>query len=270
MPWPVDNSWNQHLDELNSRLHSRAYQVSLVRIEKPFSHAVSHTRHVHPYWQMSVVIDKSFSVDFDGMHLEPEARDIMLIPARNWHYFHFPTGKKAWTIKFVLDGVEEKFPPGIMRRTEQSLMLNKWLQELMTQEIDSSRDMTVVLEHVVACALDLHFQELNVGGSDTNLIRRARIFIEDRLGDGVAVKAADVARSLGLSLTYLTRVFKRQLGIPLKVYIDQERFNVARKLMDLSDGNLSEIASELGFDDVFRFSRFFKRMSGVCPSEYRR
>jgi len=269
MPWPVHDSWNQHLDELNSRAHSRALEVELVRIEGPFANPSRHIRHVHPYWQMSVVRNKGFSVELDkDLTLAPEAGDIMFIPPQNWHYFNFPNGKDAWTLKFTLARGEEKFPPGILPVSGSSRLLHRWLSELLQQKTESDDSGNIILEHLIAAALDLHFHGQDIGGSETELIREARLFIEEQQGQGFAVKAGDVSAHLKLSTAYLTRIFKAQLGVPLKVYIDQQRFDLARKLMAFSDHNLSEIASELGFDDVFRFSRFFKRMSGVCPSAY--
>lgn len=268
MPWPVHDSWNQHLDELNAREYSRALKVSIVRIEGPFDHASTHVRHVHPYWQMSVVRKRSFSVNFDDMSLTPEGGDIMFIPPRNWHYFDFSSGKGAWTVKFVLEGLEEKFKPGLLTASPERSMLHGWLLELLESGSPDSPMKLVMLEHLLSSALDLYFFGQDIEGSETGIVRKARLFIEERLQQGRGVKAVEVASGLGLCPAYLTRVFKAQLGIPLKVYIDQQRFDMARKLLSYSGGNVGETAAELGFDDVFRFSRFFKRMSGMCPMSY--
>ncbi len=270
MPWPVHDSWNQHLDELNSRDYSRPLKVSLVRIEGPFENSATHIRHVHPYWQMSVVLEKSFSVDFDHFSLFPEAGDIMVIPPQNWHYVHLENGKKAWTIKFVLEESEEQFEPGIIEKNDETVLLAKWLREIMVHDHEGSVTRFVLMEHLISALLDQHFSNRNLDGSDIDLVKKVRHFIQCRLEQCMPVRVEDVAKELQFTTTYLTRIFKKQLGIPLKVYIDQQRFDMGRKLLTYSDLNISQIADELGYPDAFSFSRFFKRMSGSSPSSYRK
>ncbi len=269
MPWPVHDSWNQHLDELNSKDYSRPLKVSLVRIEGPFDLGWTHVRHVHPYWQMSVVQKKSFSVDFDRFKLTPEAGDIMVIPPQNWHYMHLEKGKKAWTVKFMLDDITEQFEPGIIEKNPETMRLAQWLSEIMVEDHEAAVTRFVLIEHLISALLDLHFFNRDIDGSDIDLVKKVRHFIQLRLQHCLPVQVEDVAKELKLTSTYLTRVFKKQLGIPLKVYIDQQRFDMSRKFLVYSDLNISQIAGEMGFSDAFTFSRFFKRMSGTSPSSYR-
>ena len=44
----------------------------------------------------------------------------------------------------------------------------------------------------------------------------------------------------------------------------------AKQLLRFSDKRMDEISSELGFDDANYFSRLFKKVEGMSPSEYRK
>ena len=66
-------------------------------------------------------------------------------------------------------------------------------------------------------------------------------------------------------------MIKNRFGIPLKAYIDNELAERARRYLDYSERNISEVASQLGFPDIYSFSRFFSRMNkGLSPTAFRK
>lgn len=268
MPWPVIDAWDQHLDELNAKNFSRAFKVSVVRIENPFKHSCVHTRHVHPYWQMAVVMQKSFSVEFDGARLEPESGELMIIPPQNWHFFDFSQGKSAWTVKFTVESIEERFPPQLISRSPDSDIIFQALMSLFENGRQNSDSGMLLLEHLIESLIDLQFFGKDLVGTEAQLVQKSRQFIEQKLFNGNQVTAGETAAHLKVHPVYLCRVFKKQLGIPLKTFIDQLRFDMAKRLLVYSDLNISGVSEEMGFSDVFRFSRFFKRMSGLSPVNY--
>lgn len=265
-----DDAWDQHLDELNSKSYSRPLKVSLVRIEPPFVGRSSHTMHVHPYWQMALVFGRSFSVAVNEQRFTPEAGDVLLIPPQNWHLFDFSGGKQAWTIKFSLEDHDERFMPGIVAPGPEVRKLTEWLNAIIQMEADASRERMVIIEHLLAALLDLHFNACGIDSRCLELLRRIRRFVDGQIILGRQVLAAEVAEHMRLSQSYLKQVLKKNMGIPLKVFIDQRRFEAVREFLTHSDLNASQIAAQLGFADVFRMSRFFKRMSGLPPSAYRK
>ncbi|WP_159081909.1 helix-turn-helix domain-containing protein [Paenibacillus sp. CAA11] len=73
----------------------------------------------------------------------------------------------------------------------------------------------------------------------------------------------------GLHPGYLSRLFKREVGIGINQYIRQERIEEAKKLLKLSDYPLSKICLMLNFNDQSYFTKTFKAMTGVTPGQYR-
>lgn len=64
--------------------------------------------------------------------------------------------------------------------------------------------------------------------------------------------------------------FKRQTGHSPIDYLIQTRIAKARNLLLRSDATLSEIAAEVGYSDVYYFSRIFKKHVGISPIQYQR
>lgn len=96
----------------------------------------------------------------------------------------------------------------------------------------------------------------------------AKDFIEANLSNGVT--AEQVAKKLNICSRYLYKIFKQELGISLKEYIDNIRLEKAKIFIERSNFKFTEIAKRIGIDEVFSFSRFFKNKTGFSPSEYKK
>lgn len=79
----------------------------------------------------------------------------------------------------------------------------------------------------------------------------------------------ELAEMLGCSKVLFSRRFRTVFGEPLKKYLQKELFYRATLLLVDHQMNIKEVATMLGFSSEFYFSKFFKRCSGISPSEYR-
>jgi transcriptional regulator GlxA family with amidase domain len=83
-------------------------------------------------------------------------------------------------------------------------------------------------------------------------------------------RAGELAKLCGLSERHFFRRFKREIGVSPIDWLRRERIRVAqRKLLDGAK-RVKEVCDEVGYHDVFFFSRDFKRHTGSSPSDYRR
>lgn len=95
----------------------------------------------------------------------------------------------------------------------------------------------------------------------------ARDYIEDTATDAFDFNA--LSTSSGLSKYHLIRVFKTVFGTTPYRYFIGCRIRTARHDLVNSEENITEIAYKCGFPDVFSFSKIFKNLVGVTPSEYK-
>lgn len=83
-------------------------------------------------------------------------------------------------------------------------------------------------------------------------------------------QVADYADMLNKSPKTLSNVFKKyNEKSPLQIIQDRIILE-ARRMLRYSDKSIKEIAYENGYDDIQAFSRFFKKMEGVSPSDFKK
>lgn len=79
-----------------------------------------------------------------------------------------------------------------------------------------------------------------------------------------------VARSIGISPAYLSRLMKQELGMPFKDFLTSLRINEAIVLMRSTSCSINEIADMVGYKSQHYFSTAFKNSMGISPSEHRK
>ena len=78
-----------------------------------------------------------------------------------------------------------------------------------------------------------------------------------------------IALNIGVNKRYLSRIFKNEFGITMQQYIIKKRMSEATGF--LKQGySVSEVSRLVGYDDVFCFSRAFKKECGYAPSDVRK
>ncbi|MEX1119458.1 MAG: helix-turn-helix domain-containing protein [Terrimicrobiaceae bacterium] len=80
----------------------------------------------------------------------------------------------------------------------------------------------------------------------------------------------EFARSMNLSPSRFSALFRARTGISPVQYHLRLRMQTACQLLDATSSSIKEIANHCGYPDPYYFSRLFKKITGLNPSEYRR
>lgn len=92
-------------------------------------------------------------------------------------------------------------------------------------------------------------------------------YVEEHYHEDISF--SQLAKDLHLSRTYLSYLFKRDTGETFIDYLIKYRIEIAKKLMRSSRHlMIREIAQMVGYPDSAYFSRLFKNVTGMSPSEY--
>ncbi|NCB64096.1 MAG: AraC family transcriptional regulator [Clostridia bacterium] len=98
------------------------------------------------------------------------------------------------------------------------------------------------------------------------LLRRVRSYMEDRLGEQLTLEG--ICRDCLVSRSQLQRAFHARIGGGAMEYFGALKIESAKRMIREGGGNFTEIAGALGYGSIYYFSRSFKKVTGMTPSEY--
>ena len=102
----------------------------------------------------------------------------------------------------------------------------------------------------------------------SDIIEAAKIQIENTyMAENISLNT--VAASVGMSPSYFSSVFSREVGKTFVEYLTETRMEKAKELLMCSPLKTSEIGYEVGYKDPHYFSYIFKKTQGCSPKDYR-
>jgi AraC-like DNA-binding protein len=114
--------------------------------------------------------------------------------------------------------------------------------------------------------LSLAPSEVAVTSSDHRFLEKVTSAIEVNM-DNEFFSVEDLANAVSFSRSQLHRKLKALTGKSPNELIRDFRLTRAKELLDKGAGNVSEVAMEVGYSSLSYFTRSFKEMFGVLPSE---
>lgn len=83
------------------------------------------------------------------------------------------------------------------------------------------------------------------------------------------IRVVELAQIAGMSESHFSRQFKSAIGTSPIDWLRRERINQAKRRLIESDDPVKEIARQVGYADQFFFSKDFKRMTKLTPTQFR-
>ena len=99
------------------------------------------------------------------------------------------------------------------------------------------------------------------------LIQKTIIHIDSDITANLSL--SEVAKAQNVSSSYLSWLFKQEVGETLTEHVNKKRVNAATKLLSSTNLQIQTVAQHCGILDVQYFSKVFKKYTGKTPKEYR-
>mgnify|MGYP001260966048 CR=1 FL=1 len=101
----------------------------------------------------------------------------------------------------------------------------------------------------------------------TSEFHRLKQYIEQHFQDRPSV--ADIALALGKSIKQVDKLAKDNSGDSVKELIDERVLLEAKRLLAFSQHSITDISSQLGFNEATNMTKFFKRHTEISPKDFR-
>lgn len=102
----------------------------------------------------------------------------------------------------------------------------------------------------------------------TELIKEIHQLLTDHLDQRFTIE--ELSKRYLLNTSTLKEVFKAVYGLPIASYMKEYRIRQAMKLLRDTDATIAEIAAQVGYETQGKFSKAFKDVTQVLPTQYRK
>lgn len=145
-------------------------------------------------------------------------------------------------------------------RIASLLRQRKSLQEIYMAKLTEGKE--------IAVAEALTPSQPQITPYDEQFMQKVMEFIEEQM-DNAELTIDEFAEHLMLSRTIFYRKLKSIIGLTPVDFIREVRIKRAAQLIDSGEYNFSQVAYMTGFNDPKYFSKCFKKVVGITPSEYK-
>lgn len=118
-------------------------------------------------------------------------------------------------------------------------------------------------DFVDGCTLQTQAESDTIRGT----VRQAAEYIREHYFEPLTLRG--MAQHYHVEHSYFSRMFRREIGTSLLQYITKIRIEKAKEYIREGNGNLTEIAFLVGYDDYTYFNKVFRKAEGMSPREYR-
>lgn len=101
----------------------------------------------------------------------------------------------------------------------------------------------------------------------SKVIIKAKKFIDENYYNDIGLN--EVSKEVSISPQYFSTIFKEEVGLNFIEYLRMKRIEVAKELLKAKEFSVKEICYKIGYNDPNYFSRLFKKLVGVSPTEFK-
>ncbi len=80
----------------------------------------------------------------------------------------------------------------------------------------------------------------------------------------------EISSTLGYSYSYLSHIFKEEMGVTLQSYFADKKLQKAKGLLLEDELSITDISQTLHYESIHSFSKAFKKSTGISPSQYKK
>ena len=236
--------------------------------------------------KINVFVEGSFSVFSDEMLHYPIYGDIFLLPPMKMHYgqitkqmhinyYQLDIGRDTFSTipdgNLLIDRLidltahADSFLRPSPEKGKEALRLCEEIETALRKE-EAFLAYAKVIEFL-SMLYPLYKSPTSVARADFSL-RTLQIirYIEKHYAEDVTI--TEIAKELGVSASFLSRIFKKEIGIPIHEYLNQYRISKSLSLLKIH--TVTEVGYICGFCDNSHFISIFKKYIGTTPMQYKK
>jgi len=221
--------------------------------------------HMHNCFEVVVSLEGESRIIIDGHTYNIKKGESVFIFPHQLHSFLYSEGRHMIYI-FSPQIISEYYEANLKNKPINNKFSpsNELVMALNNYQCNSQRLFEKGILYLLCNEFDKHtIYEENVNHS---LLEKIFVFININFADKCSL--TDIAQNIGYNSSYLSRYFKKCVGIKLFDYVTMLRLSNVCHLYKNTDNTILNCALNSGFDSIRTFNRNFKKFYGLSPIEY--
>ena len=214
-----------------------------------------------------VIRDKEFNVDKEQGFLIPAGEKAYYIADRDdpWTYCWLHLGGARLEEMWEKAGISVENPVFISEAPDSPVKdLYFQMSNNRNRELFCFAKLYEIMNFIVSTSTNRKKYSPNI---QLAYVRKTIQIIQLKYSEPLQVSF--IADECGLNRSYLSRLFKDATGRSIQTYLMDYRMKNAIRLLKETNDSIQNIAFLVGYSDIFTFSRAFKKVFGMTPSECR-
>ena len=249
--------------------------------------------HDHDFAELSYILSGKAKYLVEDKEYEVEAGDLLICNPGVKHA-HIVTNPKEPTIEFIAGFTDFHFKnmaPNSIELSNHSYILhtNAELKQELTKhcysmiaerESDQAGMYFMLKAHLMQLLLLVMREIADVEKTEQKgcnfetynknyAVNRIITYLNENYEDKISLE--QIAHNMYLSPVYISKIFKEETGESPINYLIKIRLEKAKDiLLNSEGGSIKSIANQVGYDDVYHFSKLFKKYYGISPLYYKK
>ncbi len=228
--------------------------------------------HFHDFYELELIVSGNGTYTVDGTEYRIEPGSLFFLTPLDFHHVNIE-GAELYNVMFLgnicnqatLQILTKKSPIFLKTSGKTRLLLENLLTELCDNIEDNN--FSEILLNTILAKLEKETSN-NEPVRELCAISKAELYILNNFRSDLNLE--DVANEVAFAPTYFSRIFKEKKGQCFKKYLNNMRFEYAKKLLEHTDMTVMQVCTECGFNDYPNFIRRFKQHTTYYPSKYRK
>ena len=218
----------------------------------------------HDYWKLLYVEDGSAEISFSNKKQAPvtlQKGELFIQSPNEYYSFRASSGNIAvlFTAGFYSDTAN------LSLLANKKLVCQKKETELLQAlALEGKSNFSPKINPASPAALERRYNQ-PFGGEQL-----IGIYLEMLLINLMRQYTSSECKEFGIGRSHLQRIFREQTGYGAIEYFCQMRISAAKRCIRENRMNLTDTAASLGYTSIYYFSKQFKKITGMSPSQYQK
>ncbi|MHC1748921.1 MAG: response regulator [Cellulosilyticaceae bacterium] len=133
--------------------------------------------------------------------------------------------------------------------------------------ITAFNDCDTLINYLIKMLSEYSSNNINMDLIKNNTFKQILEYINKNFTNTISFQ--QICSTYSINPSYLSQLFKKEIGMTSTDYITQLRINYAKDLLCKTNLLVSEISQKVGYEQYFYFAKLFKKVTTMSPKQYR-